>query len=120
MPDLSKYSVLQILMLLQKGVLAYGPDTIAPAVNSGKTKIYEELNSGRLRAKKLGDKTIIPFWSAIDWLESLPDYPASASASTDEILPNKAVAELRSGLDAVGATEDTAGAVKNLTGRSND
>jgi len=40
----------------------------------GRTAAYEELRSGRLRAKKCGRRTIIPKTEASSWLESLPDY----------------------------------------------
>lgn len=38
----------------------------------GKTKFYEELNSQRLMARKLGAKTIILRDDAEKWLRSLP------------------------------------------------
>ena len=42
--------------------------------NIGRTKAYELINSGALRAKKIGRKTVIPRSSANEWQESLPDY----------------------------------------------
>jgi hypothetical protein len=38
-----------------------------------RTVFYEELNSGRLIAKKCGGKTLIPFANARAWLEALPE-----------------------------------------------
>jgi hypothetical protein len=38
----------------------------------GKTKTYEEINSGRLRARKAGKRTIITEDDAEDWLQHLP------------------------------------------------
>jgi hypothetical protein len=38
----------------------------------GRTKAYEELKSGRLRARKMGKRTIITEEDAEDWLRSLP------------------------------------------------
>src|SRR5262245_55011488 len=38
----------------------------------GRTKAYEEIKSGRLRARKIGKKTIIAEDDAEDWLSQLP------------------------------------------------
>lgn len=38
----------------------------------GRTAAYEELKSGRLRARKCGRRTIIPMTEAERWLTSLP------------------------------------------------
>jgi excisionase family DNA binding protein len=38
----------------------------------GRTKTYEELKSGRLRARKIGKRTIITEDDAEDWLQRLP------------------------------------------------
>jgi excisionase family DNA binding protein len=38
----------------------------------GRTKVYEELKSGRLRGRKIGSRTIITEDDAEDWLRSLP------------------------------------------------
>ena len=38
----------------------------------GRTKTYEELKSGRLRARKIGKRTIITEDDAEDWLLRLP------------------------------------------------
>ena len=38
----------------------------------GRTKTYEELKSGRLRARKIGKRTIISEDDAEDWLLRLP------------------------------------------------
>jgi hypothetical protein len=40
--------------------------------NIGRTKIYEELKFGRLRARKIGKHTIILEDDAEDWLRRLP------------------------------------------------
>lgn len=40
----------------------------------GRTRLYQELNSGRLKAKKLGNRTVIS-GEAIDlFMAALPDY----------------------------------------------
>jgi Helix-turn-helix domain len=38
----------------------------------GRTKAYEEINAGRLRARKAGRRTIITADDAEDWLGRLP------------------------------------------------
>ncbi|MGA7451319.1 MAG: helix-turn-helix domain-containing protein [Rhodoplanes sp.] len=40
--------------------------------NTGRTKAYEEIKSGRLRARKVGKRTIITEDDAAYWLERLP------------------------------------------------
>jgi excisionase family DNA binding protein len=40
----------------------------------GRTKFYELLRSGMLRAKKIGRKTVILAADELAWLASLPDY----------------------------------------------
>jgi excisionase family DNA binding protein len=45
----------------------------------GRTAVYEEINSGRLRAKKRGTRTLIPRRCAHDWLESLPEMGSAAA-----------------------------------------
>jgi excisionase family DNA binding protein len=48
--------------------------------NVGRTKIYEELKSGRLRARKIGKHTIILEDDAEDWLNRLPVVEAGAAS----------------------------------------
>lgn len=38
----------------------------------GRTKVYEEVRQGRLRARKIGRRTIITKDDADDWLQQLP------------------------------------------------
>jgi hypothetical protein len=38
----------------------------------GRTKAYEEINAGRLKARKAGRRTIITSDDAEDWLSRLP------------------------------------------------
>jgi excisionase family DNA binding protein len=39
----------------------------------GNTKVYEEIKAGRLRAVKLGAKTLILYADAKAWVRSLPE-----------------------------------------------
>ncbi len=39
----------------------------------GKTKIYSEIKRGRLKAKKLGRRTLITLEAAHNWIDMLPE-----------------------------------------------
>ena len=41
----------------------------------GRTKFYQELNAGRIKALKVGTRTLIPEESITAWLSNLPAYP---------------------------------------------
>lgn len=41
-----------------------------------RSKAYEEIAAGRLKAKKCGSKTIIPYASGKAWLNGLPEMAA--------------------------------------------
>lgn len=49
-------------------------DQFCDQVGVGRTKAYELINSGELKAKKIGRRTIIPRSCVEAWQESLPDY----------------------------------------------
>ena len=59
---------------------ALTPDAFCERFSVGKTKLYEELASGRLKAKKNGSRTLIPVVAAQAWLASLPDYEPAVAA----------------------------------------
>ena len=42
--------------------------------NIGRTSVYKDLNSGRLKAIKVFGKTLIPESSAEEWQNNLPSY----------------------------------------------
>jgi len=60
--------------------LGYSIPALAEAADVSRSKLYEELAAGRLKAKKFGSRTIIPADEAKRWLDSLPDLQASAAA----------------------------------------
>jgi excisionase family DNA binding protein len=47
-------------------------DDFAERYGPGRTKTYEEIRSGRLRARKIGTRTIITEDDAEEWLSRLP------------------------------------------------
>ena len=49
--------------------------------NISRTRAYEELKAGRLKAKKVGDRTLIPAEAAQEWAASLPDYDPTKQAA---------------------------------------
>lgn len=62
--------------------IAYSPDDI-PALTGGvvsRTRVYMDMRSGKLRAKKLGKRTLIPAEEARRYIADLPDRPISTAA----------------------------------------
>ena len=47
----------------------------------GRTKIFEELKSGRLRGRKIGTRTIISQDDAEAWLQRLPAVPVAKTTT---------------------------------------
>ena len=60
--------------------LAYTIDEATKEGAGGKTKIYEAIKSGALKAKKRGNSTIILGPDLVQYLESLPDFPNHVTA----------------------------------------
>lgn len=57
----------------------HGPsNAVMQRYSIGRTKLYELLKDRRIRAKKLGAKTLIEFASVDAYLADLPDYQAAA------------------------------------------
>jgi excisionase family DNA binding protein len=50
---------------------AFSVEDFCKSYGVGKTTAYEEINSGRLVAVKVGRRTLIPEQSAAAWLKSL-------------------------------------------------
>jgi hypothetical protein len=62
--------------LLDGHRLAYPIDDLADAIGIGRSKLYAEIRAGRLKAKKIGSRTIITTPAARDYLDALPDMAA--------------------------------------------
>jgi excisionase family DNA binding protein len=54
------------------GRLALTVSEAAKAVGLSRSRFYIELSEGRIAAKKLGTRTIVPIDSLRAWLEALP------------------------------------------------
>ena len=52
--------------------IAYGMDEAAETTGVGLTKLREEIAAKRLRARKLGSRTIITRDDLVDWAARLP------------------------------------------------
>ncbi len=55
-------------------------DEFGEIYGPGRTTTYEEIRTGRLKALKLGRKTLIPRESADAWLAALPPLQSDAAA----------------------------------------
>jgi hypothetical protein len=61
---------------LEPGRLAYPLNDFADAIGVGRSKVYAEIKAGRLKAKKIGSRTIITSDAAHTYLDALPDKAA--------------------------------------------
>jgi excisionase family DNA binding protein len=55
---------------------SYSPDEVGHRNGLGRTTVFAEIKAGRLRAKKVGKRTIITDEDEKAWLESLPEAAA--------------------------------------------
>lgn len=61
--------------------LAHTIDGATRSSKCGRTKVYDEIRKGRLRARKIGRRTIILDADLKDWLASLPTREAMAKGT---------------------------------------
>ena len=61
--------------------IAYKIPEAVQVVPAGKTRLYEALNSGELKAHKQGSHTIIMRDDLEAWLRSLPEYEPAPKAA---------------------------------------
>lgn len=57
---------------LESNRLAYSLDELVRITGVSRSKIYLEVNAGRLRRRKMGSRAVFLHTDAMDWLESLP------------------------------------------------
>jgi hypothetical protein len=58
--------------------LAFSVESFAAAHDIGRNKVFDEINSGRLKARKVDRRTIITAEDAAAWRASLPLASAAA------------------------------------------
>jgi len=56
--------------------LSYTVEEAAKLTGLGRTRLYKELKEGRIKAVKLGRRTLIPHASLESWIDDLEAYPA--------------------------------------------
>lgn len=54
--------------------LIYSIDEAAASLSLGKTKLYEELGKGKIKAIKIGRRTMIPTECLKQYIDTLPNY----------------------------------------------
>ena len=59
--------------------LAHSIDGACKRANCGRSYLYGEISAGRLRAKKMGRRTIILDGDLRDWLTQLPSFNEAAA-----------------------------------------
>jgi excisionase family DNA binding protein len=57
-------------------VLAFPMSEVQERLGISRTKAYEEIAAGRLKAVKCGSRTLIPYASGEAWLNALPPLAA--------------------------------------------
>ncbi len=61
--------------------LSRSPEDAAAFAGVGRDAVYRAMTSGKLKAKKLGRRTLITTEALTAWIESLPDYTSDQSAA---------------------------------------
>lgn len=80
---MSEELLARLLALLASGRLGYSIDRTADAIDSGRSMVYQVLNSGALVGRKFGDRTIVPVWEIIRFLDALPPYKSPSENKTE-------------------------------------
>ncbi|MEM6461660.1 MAG: DNA-binding protein [Pseudomonadota bacterium] len=52
--------------------LGFTVDELCEAIPCGRTKLYEEARAGKIRLRKIGNKTICTVPDALEYMQSLP------------------------------------------------
>lgn len=65
--------------------IAFSPEGLAKASANGRTKIFEAIRQGKLKARKSGRRTIILYDDAIAWLKSLPVREAGGAEEAERV-----------------------------------
>ena len=67
-----KTAVIQSL-LTGEPKLGLSINQMVDVTSIGRSKLYEDIKLGKLRAKKNGKRTLVTIFDAIDYLENLPE-----------------------------------------------
>lgn len=57
---------------VETDAVAYDVNGAARVIGCGRNKVYDEIAAGRLDARKVGRRTIIPRAAILAWLDALP------------------------------------------------
>lgn len=63
---------------LNENRLAYNVEEAAATIGIGRTRLYQAINSGTLKAKKFGKRTIVLHADLQDFLLNLRDFPSQS------------------------------------------
>lgn len=63
---------------VQTDTVAYDVNGAARVIGCGRNKVYDEIAAGRLEARKVGRRTIIPRTAILAWLDKLPRMTTAA------------------------------------------
>jgi excisionase family DNA binding protein len=64
------------------GRIAYSPEEASKLVSTGRTKIFQEIKDGRLKARKIGRKTIILDDDLREYARNLPEREITSAAES--------------------------------------
>lgn len=53
----------------------------------GRTRVYEEINAGRLKAYKCGISTLVKTWDLLEWIDKLPPYQPGVATIAPMVQP---------------------------------
>lgn len=53
--------------------LSYSPNEVPEVTGIGRTTVYAEIAEGRLRARKIGRRTVVLHDDLVEWLSELPE-----------------------------------------------
>jgi excisionase family DNA binding protein len=67
-----------------EGRLAYSIPEACAVASIGRSALYEEIKTGRLRAVKSGRRTIILARDLRSWVENLPEITTAASCKPED------------------------------------
>jgi hypothetical protein len=65
---------------MNQNVVAHTLPDFCDRYGIGRTKAYDEINAGRLKARKVGKRTLVTEADAKAWLDSLPAFEPGKAA----------------------------------------